>query len=169
MKEILLIRFLYQTAVGRCVLKIVVQPWVSRKAGAFLNSKFSKWLVPIFVRKHRINLAEYEKKKYCSFNDFFTRKRNSDCIDITPDHLISPCDGYLSVYPIDETRTYRIKNIEYHLEQLLDSKILAQRFSGGYCMIFRLTPKNYHRYCYVCEGNRKRPERTNSILFGAGA
>lgn len=158
-KETLLIRFLYQTVTGRSILKILVQPWVSRKVGIFLNSKFSRWLVPVFVKKNGINMDEYEKKDYKSFNDFFIRKRNIERIDITPNHLISPCDGYLSVYSIEESRTYKIKNTEYHLEQLLDSAALAQKFSGGYCMIFRLTPRHYHRYCYICEGVKKESRK----------
>lgn len=60
-KETLLIRFLYQTVAGRSILKILV-PWVSRKVGIFLNSKFSRWLVPVFVKKNGINMDEYEKR-----------------------------------------------------------------------------------------------------------
>ncbi len=158
-KETLPIRFLYQTVAGRSILKILVQPWVSRKAGIFLNSKFSRWLVPLFVKKYGLNMAEYEKRNYKSFNDFFIRKRRKERIDITPDHLISPCDGYLSVYPIEENRAYTIKHTQYHLEQLLDSAALAQEFSGGYCMVFRLTPRHYHRYCYICEGIRQESKK----------
>ncbi len=158
-KETLLIRFLYQTVTGRSILKILVQPWVSRKVGIFLNSKFSRWLVPVFVKKNGINMDEYEKKDYKSFNDFFIRKRNKERIDMTPNHLISPCDGYLSVYSIEESRTYKVKNTEYHLEQLLDSAVLAQKFSGGYCMIFRMTPRHCHRYCYICDGVRQESRK----------
>lgn len=154
-KESLAIRFLYQTVAGRSILKILVQPWISRIAGSFLSSGFSGWLVPLFVRKHRISLTGYEEKNYRSFNDFFIRKRIKQQNDIAPDHLISPCDGYVSAYHIEENRTYKIKNTEYNLEQLLGSAELAQRFSGGYCLIFRLTPSHYHRYCYICDGMRQ--------------
>lgn len=99
-------------------------------------------------------MKEYEGSSYRSFNDFFTRKRSMERIDITPMHLISPCDGYLSVYPVADDLTYRIKHVEYSLERLFKSRDLAEQYAGGTCLIFRLTPQDYHRYCYVCDGVR---------------
>ncbi len=163
-KETLSIRFLYGTMVGRAILKPLVHPFASRLAGKFLDSGVSAWLVPWFIKKHHIDMEGYEEKRYRSFNDFFTRRRVSERIDITPDHLASPCDGYLSVYPVDEKRTYHIKNVEYNLEQLLRSKTLAERFAGGLCLIFRLTPQDYHRYCYACDGVRVRSAAIGGIL-----
>lgn len=154
-KETLTIRFLYKTIPGRLILKILTRPFLSKGVGRFLNSRLSRWLVPLFIKKHGIDMEGYEKK-YRSFNAFFTRKRCMGEIDITPEHLISPCDGYLSVYPVSAEQTYQIKHVEYRLEELLKSRKLAKKFSGGTCLIFRLTPQNYHRYCYVSDGIVKR-------------
>jgi phosphatidylserine decarboxylase len=153
-KETLMIRFLYGTTPGRAILRLLVRPTVSRKVGKFLDSRFSRCLVPLFIKKHHIDMKDYEDRLYVSFNDFFTRKRCVERIDITPKHLISPCDGYLSVYPVEENLTYRIKHVEYSLERLVNSRDLAEQFAGGTCLIFRLTPQDYHRYCYVCDGIR---------------
>lgn len=153
-KETLSIRFLYQTAIGRGILKLLTKPFFSDTAGKFLDSRFSQWLVPLFIQKHGIDMNGFEGRKFCSFNDFFTRKRAPGQIDITPGHLISPCDGYLSVYPISQDQVYHIKHTKYHLQDLLKSQALAHKFSGGTCLIFRLTPQNYHRYCYVCDGTK---------------
>lgn len=163
-KEALSIRFLYGTVVGRAILKPLVHPFVSRLAGKFLGSGASAWVVPWFIKKHHIDMEGYEEKRYRSFNDFFTRRRVTERIDITPNHLVSPCDGYLSVYPVDEERTYHIKKVEYNLEELLRSKTLAERFSGGLCLIFRLTPQDYHRYCYACDGVRVKSALIGGIL-----
>ena len=132
------IRFLYGTA-----------------AGMFLNSRLSSQLVPLFIRRHHIDMCEYKDERYHSFNDFFTRKRSTNQIDITPGHMIRPGDGYLSVYPVDEKRIYHVKQMEYRLEQLLKNQSLAGQFSGGICLILRLTPQDYHRYCYVCSGTKQ--------------
>lgn len=153
-KETLMIRFLYGTIAGRAILRPLVCPAVSRKVGEFLDSRFSRWLVPLFINKHHIDMKGYEGRRYVSFNDFFTRKRCTERIDITPKHLISPCDGYLSIYPVSENLTYRIKHVEYSLERLFNNRELAEQFAGGICLIFRLTPQDYHRYCYVCDGIR---------------
>ena len=163
-KESVFIKFLYKTIVGRKLLKIVVQPGISKKVGNYLNSKYSRWIIPIFVHRYKIDLSEYKKMNFQSFNDFFTRQKKTDQIDITPEHFISPCDGYLSVYPIRKNQCYNIKNVEYNVGQLLKNQELAQRFEDGYCMIFRLTPQNYHRYCYISNGTRISNKKINGKL-----
>lgn len=146
------IRFLYGTMAGRGLLKILTRPLFSKCAGVLLNSRLSGRLVPLFIRKHHIDMGGYEDVGYRSFNDFFTRKRCKQQLDITPGHLTSPGDGYLSVYPVDGNRIYHVKQMKYRLEQLLKSRSLAEQFSGGLCLVLRLTPQDYHRYCYVCSG-----------------
>ncbi len=163
-KETLSIRFLYQTIPGRAILKFLTKPFLSNTAGQFLGSRFSRWLIPLFIRKHNISMDGFEGRKFHSFNDFFTRKRTLGQIDITPNHFISPCDGYLSIYPISQDQVYHIKHTEYHLQDLLKSRALAQKFSGGTCLIFRLTPQNYHRYCYVCNGTKMESRVIPGIL-----
>lgn len=158
------VRFLYHTVPGRIVLRIIVGPRVSRIVGNFLDSWISRWFVPMFVRRKKINLLEYEDKQYASFNDFYTRKRSVEWIDITPEHLISPCDGVMSVYPVGENNIYRIKNIEYRLERLLDDRQLAGHFSGGWCLVFRLLSGDYHRYCYISNGVIRKTKKIEGKL-----
>lgn len=146
------VRFLYNTRLGRCFLKVLSQPWFSKLAATYLNSPLSRPIVPLYAKRNHIDLQEFSKQKYRSFNDFFTRRRIDDTADTTPGHLISPCDAFLSVYPIREDSVYTVKHVQYRLEQLLDDAELAKRYAGGTCLIFRLSPKHYHRYCYPCNG-----------------
>lgn len=154
MKESLALRFLYRTAPGRMALKLLIQPKISKAAGRYLSSGASKWLVPYYIRKHNINMDEIDipPAGFSSFNDFFIRKRRVECFDMTPAHLISPCDGFLSVVRIRENTVFGIKNGRFTLEDLLKDYKLAGQFRGGIALIFRLTPANYHRYCYVASG-----------------
>ena len=46
MDDTLLIRFLYTTKIGRVILKLLVGRNVSRFVGMFLNSRFSKYIIP---------------------------------------------------------------------------------------------------------------------------
>lgn len=163
-KESLWILFLYRTIPGRCLLKVLVRPRFSRLAAKYLDTPFSRWLIPFYNRKHPPCGAFYEHTaspglsagqcQYRSFNAFFTRKRPRACqhIDWNPGHLISPCDGYLSIYPIRAGSTFRIKHITYSLTRLLQDEKLAAAYQGGTCLIFRLAPHNYHRYCYPDHG-----------------
>lgn len=66
--------------------------------------------------------------------------------------LISPCDGYLSVYNINSELSFTVKHVEYNIEVLLNDKELAAKYRGGYCMVFRLAPYNYHRYIFIDSG-----------------
>ena len=152
-------RFLYHTVPGRCVLKGLVQPGVSRAAGRFLDSALSARLVPGFVRRHRIDMTAYRGQRYTSFNAFFTRKKQEAALSETEGILLSPCDAFLSAYLVGDDSVFRIKHVEYSLAQLLRDQKVAGRFAGGTCLIFRLTPQHYHRYSYACSG-RLRLERT---------
>lgn len=163
-KETAQVRFLYQTEIGRCLLKILVQPWVSKTADVYLNSRLSRWLVGVYIRKYNIDLSEFTKNKYKSFNDFFTRERSECNIDASPENLISPCDSYLTAYRIGQDSIYKIKHVEYNLEQLLGDAELAKNYAGGVCLIFRLTPRHYHRYCYVCDGIEEASRRIDGKL-----
>jgi len=115
-----------------------------------LDSAPSRLLIPHFVRRNGIDLSQYLQRRYTSFNDFFTRQIDPACrpIDQTPESLISPCDSRLSVYPIDETQRFFIKNTEYTVAQLLQNDALAQQLKGGLALVFRLCVDDYHRYCY---------------------
>lgn len=149
-----LLLFLYETRLGRAITSLMIRPWVSRAAGAVMDCALSRAAIGPFIRKNRICMDDYEDRKYRSFNDFFTRQLRDGArpIDREASHLISPCDCKLSVYPIDETQTFRVKGIEYTLESLLRSKELAARYAGGTLLLFRLTVGDYHRYCYMDSG-----------------
>lgn len=136
------------------ILKILVQPWVSKTAGYFLSSGVSRWLVPYYIWKHKIDMGDIEipRNGFSSFNEFFTREKNVVSFDITYGHLISPCDGFLTFKEINKDQAFEIKNTSFSLEDLLEDSNLAEEFCNGSAFIFRLTPADYHRYCYAAGG-----------------
>lgn len=153
-----MLSFLYQTRLGRCFLKVLVRPCVSRAAGRFLDTRASKCLIDPFVRKSGIDLTQYQGQPYSSYNAFFTRRIYPQLRPIEQDRecLISPCDSRLSVYPITELAEFTIKNTSYTMERLVRSKKLARQYEGGWLLVFRLAVKDYHRYCYVDEGIKSK-------------
>ncbi|MBQ9887217.1 MAG: phosphatidylserine decarboxylase [Lachnospiraceae bacterium] len=158
--------FLYKTLPGRLVLKLLIQPPVSRLAGRLLDSRISTVLIKPFIRLNNIDLDEYEDRTYLSYNDFFTRKvkpgRRS--FEATPDVLCSPCDSKLSIYDITDKSRFKIKNTTYSLEQLLKSKKAAAHYQGGRLMIFRLTVDDYHRYAFVDDGTLGKTRRIDGVF-----
>ena len=166
MKETLVLRFLYKTALGRYLLKPLVQPGVSRLAGKVLSSGASKCLVPYFIRKHGIDMENIAVPQggFASFNDFFTRRRMVDSFDREDGHLISPCDGFLTPLKIKKGIVFEVKHTQYSLTELLKDKELANRFEDGMALVFRLTPANYHRYSYPANGKILKSRRIKGQL-----
>lgn len=150
------LHFLYGTVLGRFLLKILTARGLSKIAGLFLDSRFSKPLIRPFVKNAKIDLNRYEPANYRCFNDCFTRKIRPELrpIDLNPAHFIAPCDGLLSVYAVQDGTVLSIKNSSYTVAQLLQNNSLASRYKNGYCFVFRLCVEHYHRYCYVDSGQK---------------
>ena len=75
MKESLSVRLLYETIPGRMVLKLLVNPKVSKAAGVLLDSGISKCLIKGFKKSNNISLKDViiPQGGFKSFNDFFAR------------------------------------------------------------------------------------------------
>lgn len=157
-------RILYRSRCGRVVLSYLIRPGVSRVAGRVLDSKISRRYIPRFARKNKINLTEAEDREYCSFNDFFTRhlKDGSRSIEMDPSSLISPCDSRLSVFPINASSVFCIKDSHYTVSSLLQDEKMMEKYEGGVCAVFRLTVSDYHRYCYFDSGTKEK----NRFIMG---
>ena len=97
-------------------------------------------------------MQEFERKKYNTFQEFFAREKKEMEIDQNPTHLISPCDGWLSIFPIREDSSFFIKGSHYQLQDFIQDKELSKEFHGGSCLIFRLCASDYHHYCYIDDG-----------------
>ena len=70
-KESSALSFLYHNAFGRVILKLLTARWISKLAGAFLDTKLSKPLIKPFVNNNNINLDDFEADNFNCFNDCF--------------------------------------------------------------------------------------------------
>lgn len=154
--------FLYNTILGRILLKILITKPISKIYGKYLDSKLSIRKIKPFIKKNQINMNDYQKEDYQSFNEFFKRKINPDKRPIIEDEniLISPCDSKLSIYKIDNN-IFKIKNSYYHIEDLTKTK---DYLNYDYALIFRLCVDDYHRYCYIDNGTKSINHHIKGIL-----
>lgn len=152
------LNFLYKTIPGRIILKLLSSRAVSKACGAFLDSPFSAFLIKGFVQKNKINLTEYQTDGIKTFNEFFRRKIKDGYrpYDLEPEHFCAPCDGLLSVWPIQENSVIPVKQSSYTIPSLLQNEELATEYKDGLCLVFRLCVDNYHRYCYADSGKKSR-------------
>lgn len=147
-----MVEFFYGTRLGRFLLQIIMKLRLDRIATSLLWSPCSKWMINWYIKRNGISVTPEQRKTFHSFRDFFARTRDDITVDYTPEHLISPCDGWLSAFPIDEHSCFAIKNSHYQLKDFLQDEKLAQNYIGGTCLIFRLCVSDYHHYCYIDDG-----------------
>ena len=156
MKNSASVRFLYGTVLGRILLKGIQCLHLDRIAVWFLCSPFSKAIIPWYIRKNAIPMEQFRKCQYKNFREFFLREKADYVFDADPKHLISPCDGWLSVHPIQQNQGFYIKGSYYRTEDLIQDPEIAELFSGGECLVFRLCASDYHHYCFIDDGVLER-------------
>jgi phosphatidylserine decarboxylase len=160
------IKFLYNTVFGRLLLKLITKPTVSKVVGAILRCPASRVFIKKFIAQNGIKMSEYRSVKYKSFDDFFVREIKEGYRPFPADAgiLASPCDGKVTVYSITSDSVFKIKRSLYSVEELLQNKNLADKYSGGTCLIFRLSPDDYHRYCYIDDAEILKRIKISGVL-----
>lgn len=166
MKESLSVRFLYQTVIGRSILKVLVNPKVSKAVGTFLDSSCSRFLIQHFITSNHIDMWDVivPDEGFKSFNSFFCREKELEEIKTDENTVISPCDAFLSCIPIRRNTILDVKHTKFTIEDLLGDEKLGKEFDGGCALVFRLTPAHYHRYCYAADGKVLKAKRISGIL-----
>ena len=144
------VRFLYGTALGRGLLKIVQGLHLDRLAVWYLRSRWSRPYIARFAKKNGIPLT----RAYPTYRDFFLRERTPRRVDATPEHLTSPCDGWLSAFPVSEGCSFAIKGSRYRVADLLNDPALAENYRDGLILVFRLCASDYHHYAYIDSGRQ---------------
>ena len=165
-RESAAVSFLYCTIPGRLLLKLLVKPSVSKLAGFFMNRRVSTIFVKSFIKRNNIQMEEYVETEYKSFNDFFTRqvKKEHRPLPTGAADFFAPCDGKLTAYTITDDSKFKIKNSVYDVFDMLDDKTPACEYINGVCLIFRLTPDDYHRFFYIDNGEIEYHKKIKGVL-----
>lgn len=156
-----LLSMLYGTSLGRVVVEYALKkPGFTKMYRCVPAGNLSKSKIIRFVEKYNIDINEIEHPlgHYKSFNEFFTRKLKPGARVICkePDTLISPADARLLVYQIKHDTVVPVKGVSYTIGELIRDNEMARRFNDGICMVFRLAPIDYHRFCYIDDGTHRK-------------
>lgn len=65
-----LLEKIYGSVAGRMLIRPLVTPVVSIAMGKLLDSRLSAAAVKPFIRFNHLDMSDYEKRKYTSYNDF---------------------------------------------------------------------------------------------------
>lgn len=149
-----IVSFLYKTVPGKMILSAVMKTHADRILVRFLISKYSRPIIGIYARKHGVDISLCEKRKYRTFQEFFARQCNACSMDYCHNHLISPCDGWLSCYRLESNSVFEIKGSRYSVEDIteIENKEIVERYEGGTCLVIRLCASDCHHYCYIDDG-----------------
>lgn len=162
--------FLYDNIFGRVILYFARKRFVSRIAGKYMDTKLSCRHIDSFIKNNNINMSDYPKTEYKSFNEFFSRKiiPSKRTFSKKDTDFISPADSKLLVYKITEDKTFTIKEKIYTIEEILRDKKLAKEYKNGYFLVFRLSVDDYHRYSFVDDGEVMSTKKITGAFHTVG-
>lgn len=158
-------RFAYENPVGRALTKaILCRKFISNLYAAWQKSRLSKGKVRKFIAQYHIALDDCTAQEFPNFNAFFTRKRKNYVNQTAENELPAIADSKLTALPIDENRVFSVKGVPYTTAELLENETLAAEYAGGTCLIFRLSPDDYHRYVYPDAGTQEKTVAIKGVL-----
>ncbi|KIM74861.1 hypothetical protein PILCRDRAFT_691729 [Piloderma croceum F 1598] len=117
--------------------------------------------IPTFIEFHRLDVDEILDPidPFKTFNEFFYRKLKPSARPIElpddPYRLVSGADRQLMAFEsVNEATRLWIKGREFTVARLLGDayKGRAARYAGGAVAIFRLAPRDYHRFHSPVDG-----------------
>ncbi|WP_050615847.1 phosphatidylserine decarboxylase [Bacillus testis] len=134
----------------RLMIELTNHKGSSRVLKRFSRSKFSRTVIPSYIKIYKLNMAEaaQDHGSYKTLHDLFTRtlKPGARMIDEHPDSVVSPVDGVFEDYGIIRSDSKIIvKNKTYSIQEMLGNDSILQKYLGGNYMILYLSPSHYHR------------------------
>ncbi|MBU3217778.1 phosphatidylserine decarboxylase [Clostridium estertheticum] len=148
----------YSSPSGKGLVELLLKKKLfSKLYGYYCDTKISSKKIKDFIKVLDIDMSMYDKSynEYSSFNEFFIRslKPGARIIDKNDNILISPCDGKISAYEnINLNKIVQIKGFTYSLKELLQDDKIHNLYNEGTCLIFRLSPTDYHRFHFIDNG-----------------
>lgn len=159
------IHFTYGTLPGRLLAKgLLCRPFVSNLYALWQRSPLSRSKVRHFIDRYSIDVSDCTQTEFPNFNAFFTRQRKHYENRTQAQELPAVADSKLTVLPISTGARFSIKDVPYTVAELLENEALARRYEGGQCLIFRLSPDDYHRYVYPDSGHQEATVAIDGVL-----
>ena len=161
------LHFLYDTTPGRILLRVIfARPWYSNLNATLNSTRRSARKIGPLVRQFNIDMNEYPGQTYTSYDSFITRKIDpaKRPVATKPNVLIAVADSRLQAYPITADGRIPVKQGSYTIAELLRDPDLAVTYEDGVCLVFRLATPDYHRYCFVDDGQVIRVRTIDGML-----
>ncbi len=147
---------------------VQAQPAVDWLIAAYQDTPFSARKIEPFVRKHGIDMSEFEPGPFRSYADFFERRfrpgrRNFP--DAAGEMGAFAEARYFAWEKLQPDMQFPVKGASLRPEALLGSAERAARFKGGAVIGARLAPVDYHHVHYFDDGTTLQHSRLGSRLW----
>jgi phosphatidylserine decarboxylase len=135
---------------------------------AYENSRWSTREIEPFVRKHKIDMSEFEPVNYRSFAAFFDRRFRPGArrFPSTPSEMGAFAEArYFAWDRLNAPLRFPIKGHSLEARHILGSEERARPFLGGPVLLARLSPVDYHHVHYFDDGRVVDHNRLGSRLW----
>jgi phosphatidylserine decarboxylase len=134
----------------------------------YQNTRLSARKIEPFVRKHRINMNEFEPGPYRTYAEFFERRFRPGVRQFPTE---SPVLGafaearYFAWERLEREQDFPIKSHSLNARELLGDAEQAASFEGGPVILARLAPVDYHHLHYFDDGETLDHKRLGRRLW----
>jgi phosphatidylserine decarboxylase len=151
-----MVQLLYGSRAGQLAANsLLSRRFFSQAYGALQSSTWSKRKIEPFIRHFNIDMTEYEKADFKTFNEFFIRKFKPGARPSVsdPSQMSAFSEArYFGYESISPDQKIPVKGEFLSAEALLADQTLAERFEHGPLLLARLCPVDYHRFHFPDDG-----------------
>jgi phosphatidylserine decarboxylase len=135
---------------------------------AYQDSRRSAKKIEPFIRKHHIDMSEFEPVIYRSYAEFFERRLRPGVRTFpkAADEMGACAEArYFGWERLDPEQQFPVKGASLNAEKILGDKKLVARFIDGPTLLVRLSPVDYHHVHYPDDGTTSAHYRRGSRLW----
>jgi phosphatidylserine decarboxylase len=121
----------------------------------YQNTRLSARKIEPFIRKHKIDMAEFEPGPYSTYAEFFDRRFRPGARTFPKEPRIAGAFAearYFGWTMVRPDQNFPIKGYSLDANELLGSAEYARLFKGGSVILARLSPVDYHHLHYFDAG-----------------
>src|SRR3954452_24578673 len=159
----------YESKPHRSIVQwITSSPTVDWAIAAYQNTGFSARKIEPFIRKHHIDMSEFEPGPFDSYAAFFERRflPGKRTFPAATGEMCAFAEArYFAWERLAPDQRFPVKGSSLDAETLLGSASRATAFEGGPVILARLSPVDYHHLHYVDDGMTLETDRLGKKLW----
>jgi phosphatidylserine decarboxylase len=135
---------------------------------AYQHTHRSARKIDPFIRKHKINMAEFEPVIYRSYAEFFVRRFRPDArkFSSAPGEMGAFAEArYFAWNRLTADQQFPVKGYSLSAEHILGNAEQARPFVGGPVILARLSPMDYHHLHYPDDGRTVKDDSLGRRLW----